>query len=69
MYRMWDAIRRLPVLFWSCFGLLCAWGCMVLQCLRFVDRDMLMRYVDGGVGHFKQGIGETGVTVEDATGK
>ncbi|QRV90230.1 hypothetical protein RhiJN_18248 [Ceratobasidium sp. AG-Ba] len=32
---------------------------------RFVDRDMLMRYIGGGIGHYRQKAGRCGATVED----
>ncbi|KAG9104782.1 hypothetical protein FRC07_009737 [Ceratobasidium sp. 392] len=33
---------------------------------RFVDRDMLMRYIGGGVGHYRQTANNTQATVPDA---
>ncbi|KAG9120845.1 hypothetical protein FRC07_003499 [Ceratobasidium sp. 392] len=32
---------------------------------RFVDRDILMRYVGGGVGHYRQTIGNTAAQVDN----
>jgi hypothetical protein len=35
----------------------------------FADRDILMRYIGGGIGHFKQDIGKTAATVNEPTGE
>ncbi|KAG9089054.1 hypothetical protein FRC06_001731, partial [Ceratobasidium sp. 370] len=32
---------------------------------RFVDRDMLMRYIGGGVGHYRQSIGKTAINADE----
>ncbi|QRV80198.1 hypothetical protein RhiJN_08213 [Ceratobasidium sp. AG-Ba] len=33
---------------------------------RFVDRDMLMRYIGGGVGHFRQKAGQAAASAEES---